>query len=55
MCPLGQASYLSIAASARHPGLNVELAISRKAQFLGGHVQYPEAKVKKKDRVKVIG
>lgn len=42
--PLSQGFHLSISASARHPGLNVELAVSRETQFLGGHVQHPESK-----------
>lgn len=50
--PLAQGFHLSVSASARHPGLNVELAIGRKAQFLGGHVQHPEAKVENRVKVK---
>lgn len=46
--PTGAGAHLTKAATAWHPGLNVELAVGRKAQFLGGHVQDPVAMVKDK-------
>lgn len=39
-------AHLPKAASAGHPGLDVELAVGGKAQLLGGHVQDPAAKGK---------
>lgn len=45
---MGAGAHLTKAATAWHPGLNVELAVGRKAQFLGGHVQDPVAMVQDK-------
>lgn len=46
-------AHLAKAAAAWHPGLDIELAVGGKAQFLGGHVQ--DAVVGEKVMVKVSG
>ena len=51
--PTGAGAYLAKATPAWHPGLNVELAVGGKAQFLGGHVQDPAATEKDKAKFRV--
>lgn len=50
LCPHWAGAHLAKATPSWHPGLNVELAVGGKAQFLGGHVQDPAAT--EKDKVK---
>lgn len=55
MHPTGTGAHLAKVAPAWHPGLNVELAVGGKAQFLGGHVQDPAAMEKGEAKVRVRG
>lgn len=44
--PTAAGAHLAKAAAARHPGLDIELAVGGEAQFLGGHVQDAAAEEK---------